>query len=187
MKRTFLALIPLLFAAHAAAISIAGSVQGSAPADLRLSAWAVTPFGQPVAELVSVPLKGNTFTLPIPDDAPPARTQVPVDNRLSWPGLIDFEKASAPAQSAELKLFTYRDLNGDGKRQDNEPLREVRAQAGKGELFMVWSSTPVTVTASRNYRAELHKGWNVLQVNVRGAVSVAPLDAKSAITVNLGQ
>lgn len=184
---SFLLALSALLWEQVGAVSVNGAVAGQAAPDTRLSAWAVTPFGQPVAELASVPLKGNTFALPIPDDAPPARAQVPVDNRLSWPGLIDFEKASAPAQSAELKLFTYRDLNGDGKRQDTEPLREVRAQAGKGELFMVWASTPVTVTASRNYRAELQKGWNVLQVNVRGVVSVAPVDAKAPITLNLGQ
>lgn len=187
MKTRLLALSTLLFAAHAAAISITGAVQGSAPADLRLSAWAVTPFGQPVAELSSVPLKGSQFTLVIPDDAPPARALTAVDNRLSWPGLIDFQKASASAQAAELKLFTYRDTNGDGKRQDNEALREVRAQVGKGELFVVWASQTVTVTASRNYQADLKKGWNVLQVEVRGNVTVKPIDEKTPLKIDLGE
>lgn len=187
MKKCFLALSTLLLAASASAISIAGSVQGNTPADLRVSAWAVTPFGQPVTELVSAPLKGKTFTLELPDAAPPARALVPVDNRVSWPGLIDFGKASAPAQAAELKLFTYRDANGDGKRQDNEPLKEVRAQVGKGELFVVWASTPVTVTASRNYAANLKKGWNVLTVEVRGSVVVKPIEATTSVTVDVGQ
>ena len=187
MKSRVLALSALLLAAPASAIGIAGSVQGTAPADLRVSAWAVTPFGQPVAELVSAPVTGKSFRLDLPDDAPPARALVPVDNRLSWPGLIDFQKASASAQAAELKLFTYRDANGDGKRQDNEPLREVRAQVGKGELFMVWASAPVTVTASRNYSADLKKGWNVMTVEVRGSVAVKALDTKTGLTLNLGQ
>lgn len=187
MKKCVLALSTLLIAAQASAIGIAGTLQGNAPADLRLSAWAVTAFGQPVAELASVPLQGKTFTLDLPDTAPPARALVPVDNRLSWPGLIDFGKASAPAQAAELKLFTYLDANRDGKRQDSEPLREVRAQAGKGELFVVWASAPVTVTASRNYAADLKKGWNVLTVEVRGSVSVKPLEANAGLTVNVDQ
>ncbi|WP_135227645.1 hypothetical protein [Deinococcus fonticola] len=185
MKSRLLALSTLLLAASASAISIAGSVQGSAPADLRVSAWAVTAFGQPVAELVSAPVNGKTFQLVLPESAPPARALVPVDNRLSWPGLIDFGKATASAQAAELKLFTYRDVNGDGKRQENEPLKEVRAQVGKGELFVVWASAPVTVTASRNYSADLNKGWNVMMVEVRGAVVVKPVDAKTSISLNI--
>lgn len=183
----FLATATLLLAAQAAAISVSGAVQGSVSADLRLSAWAVTAFGQPVEELASAPIKDGKFTLNIPDDAPPARAQVPVDNRISWPGLIDFSKSSAPAQAAELKLFVYRDTNRDGVRQDNEALREVRVQAGKGELFIVWASAPVTVTASRNYQADLKKGWNVFQVNVRGAVSVKDLDSKTELKIDLGQ
>ena len=162
MKTRFLPLGFLLLVAQASATSIAGSVQGNTPTDLRVSAFAVTSFGQPVAELVSAPVSGKAFKLDLPDGAPPARAQVPVDNRVSWPGLIDFQKASADAQAAELKLFIYRDVNGDGKWQDAEALKEVRAQVGKAELFVVWASAPVTVTASRNYTADLKKGWNVI-------------------------
>ena len=52
---------------------------------------------------------------------------------------------------------------------------------------MVWASAPVTVTASRNYSADLKKGWNVMTVEVRGSVAVKPLDTKTGLTLNLDQ
>ena len=177
----------LALASSAAAVTLSGTVEGKAAPGTRIGAWAVTAFGQPVQELGSAPVNGGKFSLTLPDQAPPPRALVPVDEHLNWPGLLEFQKASGDAQAAELKFFMYRDDNGSGTRQDGESLREVRLEAGRGELFVVWASAPVTVTGSRDYRADLTRGWNTLVVEVRSNVSVKPYDSKLPLTITLGQ
>lgn len=165
---------------HAA--SVMGKVEGVG-AGLRLSLWTVSPYGQPLQELGSVAL-GDTFTLPLPSGTPSA--SAPLDGNLAWPGLIDFEKASTSARAAEAKFFVYRDENKNGTRQDTEALREVRLSAGKGDLFVVWASSPVTVSGGRGYQANLNAGWNTLVVDVRNTVTVKPWDGKTPLTLKLG-
>lgn len=195
MKRSFLAPRPrsllslalLALVVQASAATLTGTVAGGATADTRISAWVVTPFGQPVQELVSASVKDGRFSLALPDTVPPARAQAPINDQISWPGLIDFGKASTNAQAAEMKFFVYQDTNGNGSRDDNEPLREVRLNAGKGDVFIVWASADVTVTASKGYLANLKKGWNLLSVDVRKDVSVKPLDVNAPLKVNIGK
>lgn len=177
MKRTLLFLLALTVPAaalSAGALSVSGAVVGSAPADTRLSAWVVTPFGQPVQPLADTALTGNTFRLNVPDTAPQERLRAPVDERTAWPGLVDFAGASVQARAAELKFFTYRDANANGKRDEAEPLREVRLNAGKGELFVVWATPDVTVRGGGGYEAALKTGWNALIVEVRRPVRITP-------------
>ena len=189
MKRRLclLTLLPLGLAGQAGALSLSGTVQGEVTPDTRLGGWAVTPFGQPVQELVSTPVTGGRFSLALPDAAPPARAQVPLDDRLSWPGLIDLTRVSVPAQVAELKFYLYRDLNGDGSRDDSEPLREVRLNAGRGGVFVVWSSAATRVTGSREYAADLSRGWNALVVDVRATVRVQPYAPQTPVQIDLGR
>lgn len=186
MKFRFLAALTFSLTALASAQSLSGALEGTVMPDSRLSGWAVKASGQPVKELVSVPLKGETFKITLPAEAPAANLQGPVDNRITWPGLVDFDKASAPAQAAEMKFFIYRDSNGNGERDDNEPLKEVRLNAGKSFVFVVWANNDVTVTGSNGYQAALKKGWNALTVEVRNTVSVKPLDPKTTLQVNVG-
>lgn len=164
----------VLAAAQGAAISVGGTVLGDVPPGTRLSAWVVTPFGQPVQLLADAPLGGDTFRLTLPDAAPQERLRAPVDERTAWPGLVDFAGASVQARAAELKFFTYRDANANSRRDEAEPLREVRLNAGKGELFVVWATPDVSVRGGGGYEANLNTGWNALIVEVRRPVRIAP-------------
>lgn len=187
MKRCLLSLITLTSLTSAGALTLTGTLEGNAAPDLRLSGWAVKGSGQPVAELVSAAVKGGSFSLTLPTALPPAAAQSPVDNRISWPGLMDFGSASASAQATEMKFFVYRDANGNGQRDEGETMREVRLNTGRSFVFVVWVSNDVTVTGSNGYAVNLDKGWNALTVDVRSSVSVKPLDPKASITVNTGQ
>lgn len=183
----------LLGAASAVTLTGQGTGGGGAAAGQRLSAWLVTPFGQPVQSLADTALGAGDFSLILPEEAPPARLLTPVDNRVSWPGLVDFVGSSAPASAAEVKFFVYRDANANGKRDEGEALREVRLGTGgsgsagkagegrgggKGELFVIWASAATTVRGSGGYLAELRSGWNLLSVEVRNPVRVTPSAGK---------
>ncbi len=187
MKRSLLLLAPLFLLGQAGALALSGQLEGSVSPETRLSGWVVKGSGQPVQELVSTPVKDGSFTLSLPEGAPPAPVQLPLDSRISWPGLMDFGKATATAQAAEMKFFLYRDANGNGHRDENEAMREVRLNAGRSFVFVVWASTPVTVTGSNGYAASLEQGWNALTVDIRSSVSVKPLDARATLTVGSGQ
>lgn len=187
MKFRLLTALLLSLTTGATAQSLSGAIEGTPSADTRLSGWAVKSSGQPAKELVSIPLKAGTFTIALPIEAPAANLQGPVDNRITWPGLVDFDKASAAAQATEMKFFIYRDTNANGERDENEPLKEVRLNVGKGFLFVVWGSNDVNVSGSNGYNAELKKGWNAFTVDVRSTVSVKPLDPKTTLQINIGK
>ena len=112
MKRSLLLLATFSLLGQAGALTLSGKLEGNVTPETRLSGWVVKGSGQPVQELVSVPVKGGSFALALPAEAPSGQVQMPVDSRISWPGLMDFGKASAAAQAAEMKFFLYRDTNG---------------------------------------------------------------------------
>ncbi|SEI62322.1 hypothetical protein SAMN04488058_101164 [Deinococcus reticulitermitis] len=189
--RSFLLALTVPLMASAVAVNtsgvvVGGAVVGNVAPETRLSAWVVTPFGQPVQLLAETALAGDTFRLTLPDTAPQDRLRVPVDERTAWPGLVDFAGASVQARAAELKFFTYRDANGNGKRDEAEPLREVRLNAGKGELFMVWATPDVSVRGGGGYEANLKSGWNALVVEVRRPVRIAPYTGQP-LQINVGR
>ncbi|MFK7601637.1 hypothetical protein ACI3L1_05435 [Deinococcus sp. SM5_A1] len=172
----------------ASALTVTGMVQGSVTPESRLGGFAVTPFGQPVQELVSTPLDGGGFRLDIPAAAPPARAQaVLTAQNVSWPGVIDPVQISAAAQSGELKFFVYRDQNGNARHDDNEALREVSPMVGKASLFIPWVSADVTVSANKGYQVALKKGWNAFLVDVGRAVNVQIYPDGTGVTLSLGR
>lgn len=188
MNARALALAALLLGT-AAALSVTGTVVGTVPSDLRVSGWAVSPAGQPLEELVSVPVTGNTFRLEIPTSPPTFRAQTALSPRnVAWPGVLDPVRVSAQPQTAELKFFTYRDLNRSGQRDASEPLREVTLDTERGTLFVVWVSGDVDVQASRGYAVSLVRGWNAFEVEVGRAVRIAPFkDGIARVTLELGR
>lgn len=187
MKRRCLFLLALsLLAAPASALTLTGTVQGSVAPQTRVGGFAVTPFGQPVLELVSAPVAAGQFQLDLPVAAPPARAQATLSSQnVAWPGVIDPVQVSAAAQAGELKLFVYRDQNGNARHDDGEALREVTPLVGKATLFLPWVSADVTVSADKGYQAALKKGWNALLVEVGRAVTVRPLPESAAVTVSV--
>ena len=172
--------------AAAAAGVVQGVAQGDLPPDSRLGVWAVTPFGQPLQLLADAPVQGGRFALTLPSAAPAERLQFAVDERTSWPGLVNFAGTSVPLRAAELKFFLYRDANGNGVRDDGEALREVRPSVGKGELFVVWAARAATVSGAGGYEAELQAGWNTLVVEVRRPVRVQPYGG-APVQISLGR
>lgn len=183
-------LVPLLLSltlGQAAALTVTGTVEG-AGADTRISGFVVTPYGQPLQEVVSVPVEGGRFRLELPATAPTARAQVNLTpQNVSWPGVIDPVAVSAPVQSAELKFFAYQDQNQNGRRDDAEALREVAPNVGKATLFVVWVNADVKVTANKGYEATLRRGWNAYVVDVGRAVKVTPFTDDRAVSVRMGR
>lgn len=173
---------------NAAALNVAGSVEGGASADTRIAGFVVTPFGQPVQEIVSAPVQGGKFKLEIPDPAPISKAQTKLTpSNVSWPGVLDPVSVSSEVQSTELKFFIYRDQNSNGQRDDNEALREVTPNIGKANLFIAWVSGDVTVKANKGYQATLKKGWNAFIVDVGKAVKVQPFDEATIVSVRMGR
>ncbi|MBZ9711904.1 hypothetical protein [Deinococcus multiflagellatus] len=184
------ALLPLtlLLAAQASALTIQGTVEGAASSDLRVAAVVVNPFGQAVQEVSSVPVDGGRFRLELPTTAPTARAQVTLTpQNVNWPGVIDPIQVSSQAQVAELKFFTYRDLNNNGRRDENEALRDVQPETDRGTLFVAWVNTDVTVKANRGYEAAFKRGWNAFLVDVGRAVKVQPFADATVVTVRLAR
>lgn len=186
--RFLLSLALALTVAPASALTVTGTVQGNVTPESRLGGFAVTPFGQPVQELVSAPLDGGSFRLDIPAAAPPARAQaVLTAQNVSWPGVIDPVQISAAAQAGELKFFVYRDQNGNARHDDNEVLREVSPMVGKSPLFVPWVSTDVTVSANKGYQVALKKGWNAFLVDVGRTVNVRTYPDGTAVLLPVGR
>lgn len=186
MKRSF-SLLAALLAGSGSALTLAGRVVGTPAPDTRLSVWAVGAAGQPVQELVSVPLQGERFQLALPPAPPSFRAQGELSaQNIAWPGVLDPVTVTGSAQVAELKFFTYRDLNRSGQRDEDEALREVTVTAGRGTLFAAWVNADVTVRAARGYEAALKRGWNALVVEVGRTVRVTPF-ASGAVEVTLGR
>ncbi|MDB5046923.1 MAG: hypothetical protein JWQ08_2973 [Deinococcus sp.] len=174
--------------APAQALDIAGTVTGTPADGTRVSGWAVTPSGQAVQEIVSVPINSGKFRLQLPTIAPSARAQTTLSaQNVSWPGVIDPVSVSAAVQTAELKFFTYRDANRNGQRDDNEPLNEVTLNSGNSSLFVAWVGTDVTVKANRGYEASLKRGWNAFLVDVGRAVKVAAFPEAAQVSLTLGR
>jgi len=174
--------------AQSIAGTVTGTVTGNAAEGTRISGWAVTPSGQAVQEIVSVPINGGKFRLELPTIAPSARAQTTLSaQNVSWPGVIDPVTVSASVQTAELKFFTYRDTNRNGVRDDNEPLNEVTLNSGSSSMFVAWVGTDVTVKANRGYEASLKRGWNIFLVDVGRAVKVSPYADTAQVTLNLGR
>lgn len=186
--RLVLPLILGLLATQASALVVTGTVDGTVTPDTRVSGWVVTPFGQPVQEIVGVPVQSNRFSLEIPITAPTARGQVALTpQNVSWPGVIDPVAVSGQVQAAELRFFTYRDQNNNGRRDEAEALNEVAAQVGRSTLFIVWVNGDVTVKANKGYVATLKRGWNAFLVDDGRAVSLKPFAADTAVTVRLNR
>lgn len=182
-------LIPLalgLLAAPASALTVRGVVQGSVAPESRIGGFAVTPFGQPVQELVSAAVDADRFQLDLPATAPPTRAQaVLTSQNVSWPGVIDPVQVSAAVQAGELKFFVYRDQNGNARHDDNEALREVAPMVAKATLFIPWVSADVTVTANKGYQATLKRGWNAFLVDVGRTVTVQQASDTVMVTVSI--
>ncbi|WP_019585654.1 hypothetical protein [Deinococcus apachensis] len=188
MKRLSL-LAAALLASSGAALTVTGKVEGTVPADTRVSGWAVSVSGQPVQEIVSVPVNGGQFRLEVPGASPSFRAQTALNpQNVTWPGVLDPVIVSAETQTAELKFFTYRDANRNGQNDEGEELREVTLSAGRGSLFVVWVNSDVAVKASRGYEVALKRGWNAFVVEVGRAVKVAPFkDGVAAVSLSLGR
>ncbi|GHF30459.1 hypothetical protein HNQ07_000719 [Deinococcus metalli] len=178
-------LVLALAAGQGVALTVAGTAEGAGP-DTRIAGFLVSPFGQPLQEIVSVPVENGRFRLEIPTTVPSARAQVSLTpQNVSWPGVIDPITVSSPVQAAELKFFAYRDQNSNGHRDDQEALREVPPMSSNATLFVTWVSGDVTVTASRGYQATLKRGWNAFLVEVGRAVAVQPFSDNEVVSVRL--
>lgn len=185
MKPSYLVLIAVCMLFTASAIEIGGKVAGQIEPQTRMAGFSVNAFGKPVAEMFSVPLQGERFKVTLPSSAPDKPSLVDIDKRLAWPGLI-FKKASVPAQAAEMKVFTYVDVNKNQKHDENELLNEIRLKTGQAQLFIVWASAAVVVEGESGYQAKLNKGWNVLTIQVSDPIQIKAL-TDDPVMIKLGK
>ena len=117
---------------QATALTVTGTVEGAKTPDLRMSAFMVSPLGQALQEVASVPVTDNKFRLEVPSLDPHEKTQsVLVAEGISWPGVIEPILVNAESKVAELKFFSYVDLNKNGRRDDNEALTELSPNGGR--------------------------------------------------------
>ncbi|MCD0170427.1 hypothetical protein [Deinococcus sp. 23YEL01] len=188
LRRILTTTTALLCAGPAYGLTIRGTVEGGGGDDLRVAGFAVSPFGQVIEEISSVPVEGGRFVLELPMTAPTARAQVDLTpQNVTWPGVIDPVSVSTQARVAEMKFFVYRDLNRNGRRDDAEALRDVMPNVERATLFVAWVNTDVTVKANRGYEATLKRGWNALIVDVGRAVRVQPFADSTVVTVRLAR
>ena len=170
------ALLTLLTLSSAQALSLQGSVTGRAnlPATARLGLWSAGPSGAPISELVSVPLMGGSFTLDLPDAAPPSRAQFPLrPENIGWPGVVGDVSLSAPVLSSAVSLFVYDDANRNGRRDDNEALMDAFPDVQRQPLVTIWVSGNVTVRAGHGFSAALVSGWNTFTVDLGRNASIS--------------
>ena len=175
MKQSVSALVLLLCASVAQAVTLRGSVEGASGQGLRVGVWSVGPAGAVGDELASAPLNGSAFTLNWPDAPPPSRAQYPLKpESIVWPGVVGNVMLSAPVTGSLTNLFVYADSNGNGQRDENERLSEAFAESGRQPLVIVWASANANVTAGRGFSASLKSGWNVFSVDLGRTASVKP-------------
>ncbi|WP_420596834.1 hypothetical protein [Deinococcus sp.] len=175
MNKSVGALVLLLCASLAQAVTLRGNVEGVSGQGLRVGVWSVGPAGSAGDELASAALKGNAFTLSWPDAPPPSRAQYPLKpESIIWPGVVGNVTLSAPVTGSLANLFVYADSNGNGQRDESERLSEAFAEVGRQPLVIVWANGNTNVAAGRGFSASLKSGWNVFSVDLGRNASVKP-------------
>ena len=169
-----------------AGLAISGTVSGSVPAQARVGGFVIDSSGNPVAELVSVAVTGGRFGLELPSVTPPGgalSTLRPAS--IFWPGLLEPVSVSGQASTADLKFYVYNDSNGNGRRDDTEPLQETVAFVGKSLLVVSYATGAAQVNAARGFQANLKPGWNGLLIEVGKVVRVSSSSSIGGVTLNV--
>ncbi len=169
-----------------AGLALSGTVSGALPAQARVGGFALGSDGAPVAELSSVPVNGGRFALEIPSVLPPQRalSQLRADT-IFWPGVLEPVSVTGQVSAAELRFYVYQDGNGNGRRDDSEPLQEAAPFVGKAVLFVSFASGPAQVNAARGFQANLKAGWNGLLIEVGRAVKVTASSRIADVSLNV--
>lgn len=169
----------------ASALTLSGSAGPDLPAAARLGLFLVGTSGKPQAEVVSAPINGGTFSLTLPEAAPPAAGQFPLRREnIAWPGVFDPVSVSREVAAAELRAYVYADANGDGRYEAGEPSFEAPLQAGRDAVVLVWVDADTRVQAARGFDVSLKRGWNALSITPGKAVKVGPYTG-APLTLNV--
>ncbi|AWN22916.1 hypothetical protein DKM44_06480 [Deinococcus irradiatisoli] len=176
MQKPAFTLAALLTLSAAQALTLQGSVTASANLGphARVGVWSLGPAGAAGNELASAPLVNGTFSLPLPDGAPPTRAQFPLrPETIGWPGVVGDVTLSAAVQGSELGLFVYDDSNGNGRRDDHEPLLDAFPDVQRQPLITVWVSGNVSVKAGHGFSVNLNSGWNSFLIDLGRSAAVS--------------
>jgi hypothetical protein len=191
MNKTPLALLlaavtSLSSAQSGAGLAVSGMVSGNVPAQARVGGFVVDGGGNPVAELVSVAVTGGRFGLELPAVTPPggALSTLRPDS-IFWPGMLEPVTVSGQASTADVKFYVYADRNGNGRRDETEPLQESAAFVGKSLLVVSYSTGAAQVNAARGFQATLKPGWNGLLIEVGKTVKVTSSSAIGGVNLNV--
>ncbi len=183
MQKPALALVALLTLSAAQALILQGRVGGaglSASGALRVGVWNLGPAGAAGSELGSAAVVGDAFSIKLPDGAPPSRAQFPLrPETIGWPGVIGDVTLSAAVQGSELGLFVYDDSNGNGRRDDHEPLMDAFPDVQRQPLITVWVSGDVAVKAGHGFALQLNSGWNSFLIDLGRSAAISPYQGQA--------
>lgn len=170
----FIAFSSVLSVAHG--LTLTGTVTGRVPAQARVGEFVGDLGRRSLTELASAPVTaGGAFSLTLAPGTPPARAQAPLRaSEIGWPGVLEPVNVVGRASTSDLFLMVYSDANGNGRRDDDEPLLETPPTVGRAALLLTWMDGPAQVLAARGFEARFQGGLNAQLIEVGRAMRVTP-------------
>jgi hypothetical protein len=165
--------ISLLPVAFAAALSVQGSVktQGNLPANLRVGVLLIDRSGRPTGEVGSGVIQGNSFSLNVPDSAPPTSAMVAAtSDALDWPGLIGKITLTGSARIAQANLRAYGDADNTKSFTSGDSALESFVTKSRGGIVIVYSDAKLRIQGDKGFDVTLEPGWNLVSVELGKSV-----------------
>jgi hypothetical protein len=170
---TIVTVLTLLPVAFAAALSVQGSVktQGNLPANLRVGVLLIDRSGRPTGEVGSGVIQGNSFSLNVPDSAPPANAMVAATSDvLDWPGLIGKITLTGSARIAQANLRAYGDADNTKSFTSGDSALESFVTKSRGGIVIVYSDAKLRIQGDKGFDVTLEPGWNLVSVELGKSV-----------------
>jgi hypothetical protein len=176
MKRqTVIALVTTISLALAAPVSLSGTIKTNLPsaANLRVGAFLTDRSDNPTREIASSSGANGSFTLSVPDAAPPGSTLVPVvADHLDWPGLVGKVSVSGQAKAVEVSLRAYTDNDRSGNNSGGDAVLETAVTRGRGSLVLLYTDARFRVQGEKGFDATFDPGWNLIAIELGKSIEV---------------
>jgi hypothetical protein len=176
MKRqTVIAFLTLTTLALAAPVGLSGTIKTNLPsaANLRIGAFLTDRSGNPTREIASSSGANGSFTLSVPDAAPPNSTLTPVvADHLDWPGLVGKVSVTGQAKTVTVVLRAYTDNDRSGNNSGGDVTLETAMTRGRGSLVLLYSDARFRVQGDKGFDATLESGWNLIAIELGRTIEV---------------
>jgi hypothetical protein len=153
----------------AAPLGLSGSIKTNLPntTNLRVGAFLADHSGNPAKEIVSSSGTNGSFTLSLPDAAPPSAAlgAVVVDS-LDWPGLVGKVSVSGSARAVRVVLRAYQDNDRSGGNNGGDRVLETAVTRGRGSLIVIYSDAKFRVQGDKGFDVTVEPGWNLISVDL---------------------